>query len=655
MQPAVLWTPSPERVRNAHLTRFTEHVRSRYRLPDSSYRSLYRWSVEEPASFWRELWEYSAFIASRPPDVVERPATDGGIRGARWFEGARLNFAENLLRTCGSTAALIAVNERGERSQLSFDELRARTARLAAHFRSIGVMPGDRVAAFVPNCPEAVIGMLAASACGAIWSSCSPEFGVRAVVDRFSQTEPVVFIAHDGYTYGGKRFDSIARVREIAKSLPTSRQTIIIPYLDPNVSTESIPRSMRIDSILDSQDPVPELRFEQLPFDHPVYILFSSGTTGVPKCIVHGAGGTLVQHMKELLLHTDLHEGDRIVYYTTTGWMMWNWLVSSLAAGATVVLYEGSPFHPSPAALWDICEREEVAVFGTSARYLAALEKTGYKPRENLALSSLRTILSTGSPLAPASFDYVYRDIKSDVCLSSISGGTDIVSCFALGCPTEPVYRGELQVRGLGMKVEVWNPDGRPLVGEPGELVCTAPFPSMPVFFWNDPSGGKYKSSYFDHYPCVWRHGDWAMLTERETVVIFGRSDATLNPGGVRIGTAEIYRQLEPLPEILESLVIGQPWDDDMRIILFVKLRPEILLDDPLRARIKEAIRSGCSPKHLPAKIIAVPDIPRTMSGKTVELAVRDIVCGREPKNRDALANPEALEYFRDLPELREA
>ena len=652
-EPALLWTPSPERVAGANLTKFASIVADRHKLADSSYQSLYRWSVMDRAAFWKEVWEFCGVVASRPPDVVERPARDGGIRGTRWFEGSKLNFAENLLRHRGPGIALVSTDERLRRRTTTFDDLYAKVARLAHHFRAIGVRPGDRVAGFVPNCEEAVISMLAATACGAIWSSCSPEFGVRAVLERFGQIEPVVFVAHDGYSYAGKSLDSLKRIQEIVSLLPTVKETLIISSLEPDPDVSAIPRARRINDILIGEK-IPPLLFEQLPFDHPIYILYSSGTTGAPKCIVHGAGGTLLQHLKELVLHTDLKPGSTIFYYTTCGWMMWNWLVSSLAVGATVVLYDGSPFHPSGSVLWDLCDREKIEIFGTSARYISALEKKNLVPRRSHSLSSLKTVLSTGSPLAESSFEYLYRDVKQDLCVSSISGGTDIVSCFALGAPTMPVYRGELQVRGLGMSVEVFNDEGEAIIDTPGELVCTAPFPSMPVFFWNDPTGEKYRTSYFSQYKDVWRHGDWALLTPRGTMVIYGRSDATLNPAGVRIGTAEIYRELEPLSEILESLLIGQPWDGDVRIVLFIKLREGVALDDSLVSRIRFAIRTGCSPRHVPDKIIAVPDIPRTISGKIVEIAVRDIVAGREIKNRDALANPEALEYFKNLPELKE-
>ncbi|HWP94555.1 MAG TPA: acetoacetate--CoA ligase [Gammaproteobacteria bacterium] len=643
----MLWRPSPERVARANLTRFMDFVRGEYEPELASWPALYRWSVEQPEKFWPAVWAFCGIRASRTWDRV----LENGDRmpGARWFTGARLNFAENLLRYRDDRPALVFRDEHGARLVLTYRELYTRVARVAAGLRAAGVGPGDRVAGFLPNRPETVIAMLAATSLGAIWSSCSPDFGANGVLDRFGQIRPKVLFAADGYWYNGKAYDSLQRVAAVIEQLPDIERVVIVPYLSER---PDITRLRNACLLAEFEVDATDIPFAQLPFDHPVYILYSSGTTGLPKCIVHGAGGTLIQHLKELVLHTDLQRDDTIFYFTTCGWMMWNWLVSALATGATVVLYDGSPFHPGPEALWRLAEEEGVSVFGTSAKYLAALEKAGCRPRELSPLTRLRTILSTGSPLLPESFDFVYRDIKADVCLSSISGGTDIVSCFALGNPLLPVHRGELQCRGLGMKVEIFDESGRPVRGVKGELVCTAPFPSMPVGFWNDADGTKYRNAYFTRFPNVWCHGDWAELTPRDGLVIYGRSDAVLNPGGVRIGTAEIYRQVEKLPEVLESLAVGQDWKGDVRVVLFVRLREGVMLDEALKERIRRVIRDNTTPRHVPAKIIAVPEIPRTLSGKIVELAVRDVIHGRPVKNTDALANPRALEHFRDIPEL---
>jgi len=645
-----LWTPSPARVLQANLTAFLAFLRTEGFGSFADYGALYRWSVESPEKFWPAVWDFCGMVASRRWDRV---AVDlDQMPGARWFEGARLNFAENLLRFRDDQPAVIFWNESGARRRLSFAELFAGVSRLAAALREAGVAPGDRVAAWMPNIPETLIAMLAAASLGAAWSSCSPDFGTKGVLDRFGQIQPKVLFTVDGYCYGGKRIELSERVREVAKQLPATEKIVVIGYLEaePALPTANAARYVEFAAA----GPSPQIPFEQLPFDHPLYILYSSGTTGLPKCMVHGAGGTLLQHLKELVLHTDLKRSDRIFYYTTCGWMMWNWLVSSLAAGATVVLYDGSPIHPKRDILFDLAGQERLTVFGTSAKYLAMIEKEGLAPRESHDLSALRTILSTGSPLAPHSFDYVYEKVKRDVCLSSISGGTDIVSCFALGNPIGPVYRGEIQTRGLGMKVEIFNDAGELVRGEKGELVCTRPFPSMPIGFWNDPGGKKYRAAYFEDYPGVWRHGDWAELTAHDGLIIHGRSDATLNPGGIRIGTAEIYRQVEQFEEVVESLVIGQDWGGDLRIVLFVRLRDGISLSSELKERMRKCIRENASPHHVPRKIIQVADIPRTISGKITELAVREVLHGLPVKNRDALANPEALELFRDLPELRE-
>ena len=642
-----LWTPSPERIREANLSRFLDHVRRECDPHVASQKALYEWSIAHPEKFWPQVWAFCGAKASRPWEQV---LVDGGkMPGAKWFIGSRLNFAENLLRYRDERPALVFRGENGERAALSYAELYRQVAGCADALRKSGVKTGDRVAGFMPNRHETVIAMLAATSLGAVWSSCSPDFGINGVLDRFGQIEPKVLVTADGYHYAGKRIDSLERIRGVLEKLPSVRQVVVVPYASPKPDISTLPRAVLWKDFLTD---AAEVRFEPLPFDHPVYIMYSSGTTGVPKCIVHGAGGTLLQHLKELVLHTDLKREDVLFYFTTCGWMMWNWLVSGLAVGATLLLYDGSPFHPTHDSLWKIAEEEGISIFGTSAKYLSAAEKFGVKPREHHELARLRTLTSTGSPLLPENSEYVYRDIKRDLCLCSISGGTDIVSCFALGNPTLPVYAGELQCRGLGMAVEIWDEDGKPLRGEPGELVCVKPFPSMPVFFWNDPEGKKYHEAYFEHFPGVWRHGDWAALTEHDGLVIYGRSDATLNPGGVRIGTAEIYRQVEKLPEIIESLVVGQEWEGDVRVILFVRLREGAALDEALVTRIRKTIRDNTTPRHVPAKIIAVPDIPRTISGKITELAVRNVIHGKPVKNTDALANPQALDFYRNLPDL---
>jgi acetoacetyl-CoA synthetase len=641
-----VFTPGTLRLADANLTRFMQRLAGRGRRFEG-WDALWRWSVSEPAAFWEAWFEHSGVIAERAPGAV---LVDGHrMPGARWFPGTRLNFAENLLRCQGREAALVFVNERGARREISWDALRSEVARVAAGLREAGVGPGDRVAGFMPNLPEAIVAMLATACVGATWTSCSPDFGVPGVLDRFGQVKPKVLFTADGYVYAGKTLDSLAPVGQLLAALTGVERVVVVPYVSERPDLSALPRPMRYG---DFGRPGAALAFERLPFDHPLYILYSSGTTGTPKCIVHGAGGTLLQHLKEHQLHTDVKPGDRLFFFTTCGWMMWNWLASGLASGATLVLYEGSPFHPDPSVLWEMAAAEGVTIFGTSPKYLSALEKSGYRPHERVSLARLRTLLSTGSPLAPEQYDFVRDAIGPDVQLCSISGGTDIVSCFALGNPLLPVYRGELQCRGLGMKVEVWDDDGRPVTGERGELVCTAPFPSMPVGFWNDPDGARYRAAYFERFPGVWHHGDYAVLTERGGLVILGRSDAVLNPGGVRIGTAEIYRPVEQLDEVLESLVIGQDWGNDVRVVLFVRLRQGVEISDALRERIRGAIRRNATPRHVPAKIIAVPEIPRTRSGKIVELAVREIVHGRPVKNTEALANPEALEHFRGLPEL---
>jgi acetoacetyl-CoA synthetase len=632
------------------MTRFIKFVRDEAGPVIPDYPALYQWSIDHPEAFWPSVWCFCDIKASQPwHTVLKQPAT---MPGARWFEGARLNFAENLLRRRDNHPALIFWSEDYQRRNFSYAELYTAVAQLANTMRANGINVGDCVAGYLPNIPETIIAMLATTSIGAIWSSCSPDFGVTGAVERFSQIEPKLLFCADGYYFKGGRLDSTARVAEIAKALPTLQRVIVFPYLNNAPDIRPIPKATHYRDFI-AGNTATQIVFEQLPFDHPLYILYSSGTTGLPKCIVHGAGGTLIQHLKELVLHTDLKPDDRIFYYTTCGWMMWNWLVSSLATGATVMLYDGSPFHPNPEILFDFAEQEGISIFGTSAKYLSALEKSGALPGKHHNLNRLRTMLSTGSPLAPESFEFVYRDIKSDLQLSSISGGTDIVSCFALGNPLLPVYRGELQCRGLGMKVAIYDEQGKPIHNAAGELACEAPTPSMPIYFWNDPQCKRYHAAYFERFPGIWAHGDYAALTEHDGLIVYGRSDAALNPGGVRIGTAEIYRQVEKLPEVVESIAIGQEWRDDVRIILFVRLRDDVELSEELSNRIKTTIRNNTTPRHVPTKIIQVADIPRTISGKIVELAVRNIVHNRPITNTEALANPEALEFYRNLVELQ--
>jgi acetoacetyl-CoA synthetase len=643
-----LWRPGRERIAASRISAFMREANARYGVALADYASLHAWSIAERAHFWRLLWDF-ARVRGAPGEVV----LEHGDRmpGARWFRDARLNFAENLLRRRDDGDAIVFRGEDRVRARWTHRKLYDEVSRVAQALREAGIRPGDRVAAIIPNMPEAVIAMLATASLGATWCSCSPDFGVRGVVDRFGQIEPRVLFAVEGYYYNGKTHDCREKLRAIMAEIPSIEWLVLVPYAQLDAQAPALPRARRWDELTAGRAAC-EIAFERLPFDHPLYILFSSGTTGVPKCIVHGAGGTLLQHLKEHVLHTDVRRDDRVYYFTTCSWMMWNWLVSALAAEATLLLYDGSPFHPGPHALFDYADEERMTAFGASAKYLESVAKSGIVPRTTHRLDSVRTMLSTGSPLAPESFDFVYGQIKSDLCLSSISGGTDIISCFALGSPILPVWRGELQCRGLGMAVEVWNDEGVPVRGEKGELVCVKPFPSMPVRFWNDPDGAKYRAAYFERFPGVWHHGDYAEVTSHDGLVIYGRSDAVLNPGGVRIGTAEIYAQVEQLDEVLESLVIAQDWGNDVRVVLFVRLREGLSLDDALADSIRRRIRENTTPRHVPAKILQVADIPRTKSGKLVELAVRNVVHGRPVKNIEALANPDALEHFRDRPEL---
>jgi len=638
-----LWSPSPARAAATRLRAFAEVVGAPH-----EYAALHRWSIDRPEEFWAALWRFAGVVGDRsgPVGVGLDRMGPPGVDGPRWFPDARLNFAENLLRP-GPGPAVIALREGGERREVDRPALARLAARVASALRRAGVQPGDRVAAYLPNTLEAVAGMLGAASIGAIWSSCSPDFGVAGVVDRFGQIAPTVLLAVDGYRYAGKAIDLRARLAAVIRQLPSVVQLVVIPYLADEPDIGAIPRATPWEEWLGTEAENP---FVRLPFDHPLYILYSSGTTGLPKCMVHGAGGTLLQHLKEHLLHCDLTPRDRICYYTTTGWMMWNWLASALATGATIVLYDGAALAPEPAVLWNLVADESVTVFGTSAKYLALAEKSGLEPGRTHDLTALRSLLTTGSPLAGSSYDYVYSRIKLDVHLANISGGTELISCFALGVPTEPVWRGELQGPGLGMAVDTFDAAGKPVRGSPGELVCTRPFPSMPVAFWNDPDGAKYRAAYFSTFPGVWRHGDWAEITEHGGFIIYGRSDATLNPGGVRIGTAELYRVVERHPEVLESLAIGHDTGTvDVRIVLFVKLREGLRLDDALAERIRRGLRDEASPHHVPWRIIQVADLPRTISGKLSELAVRAVVHGQPVANVEALANPEALELFRDL------
>ena len=659
-----LWSPSPERIASARITAFTEQLRAKYwqRFPD--YWSLWRWSIANKEVFWRELWDFCGIKG----DKGERTLVDGHLMpGAQWFPDAQLNFAENLLKKRGSEDAFVFWNEQGDRQRLSFDELHESVAHVQHALRERGVVAGDRIASILPNIPDAAIAMLGTTSLGAVWSSSSPDFGVQGVLDRFTQIAPKVLFAVNGYFYNGKIVDTRDKVREIAARLPSLEVVVWVEYvadlpvgavpprLMPTVTPSSRGGTAPTAEILWSQfiaNSASEIAFPRFPFNHPLVIVYSSGTTGPPKCMVHSVGGTLLQHVKEHVLHSDVHDADRIFYFATTGWVMWNWLISGLASGATCLLYDGSPFADRGRILWDFAETERCTLFGTSAKYIDALKKANVVPRRTHQLPALHALLSTGSPLLPDSFDYVYQCVKSDLHLASISGGTDIMACFALGNPTLPVYRGELQCLGLGMATDVFDDNGQSLRCEMGELVCTQTFPSLPLYFMNDDDGSRYRASYFERFPGLWCHGDWCQITEHGGMVIVGRSDATLNPGGVRIGTAEIYRQVETLDEVVEAIVIGQNFQGDARVVLFVKLADDRSLDDALIDKIKQRIRENTTPRHVPAKVVQVPDIPRTKSNKIVELAVRDVVHGRNVKNIEALANPEALEFFRNRVEL---
>jgi len=644
-----MWQPSPERIRSTNLAQFMAGLAERPGRSFNDYHDLYAWSVDDIEAFWEAVWDFCGVIheGSRRPVLVDGEK----MPGACFYPEARLNFAENLLRRRDDHDAIVFWGEDKVRRRVSYGDLYDLVSRTAAALADLGVGEGDRVAGFMPNMPEAVVAMLASASLGAIWSSCSPDFGVQGVLDRFGQIEPKVLFCPDGYHYNGKVIDSLERVRAFAPQLASLKRVVVVSYLAEKPALDGLAKGVAFADFI-APHKAGEIAFHRGPFNRPLYIMYSSGTTGRPKCIVHGAGGTLLQHLKEHKLQCDVRRDDRVFYFTTCGWMMWNWLVSALACEATLLLYDGSPFYPSGNILYDFMEAEKGTLFGTSAKYIDACNNAGVDPAASHDLSHLRTVTSTGSPLVPEGFDYVYRHIKSDVCLSSIAGGTDIVGCFMGGNPIGPVWRGEIQARHLGMAVQVFDEQGRAVEGEKGELVCVKPFPSMPVSFWNDPDGARYRGAYFETYPGIWHHGDFIELSEHGGIIVYGRSDATLNPGGVRIGTAEIYRQVERLAEVEESIVIGQDWQGDVRVVLFVKLRPGRELDEALTKTIKAEIRAGCTPRHVPAKVLQVADIPRTKSGKIVELAVRDVVHGRSVKNRDALANPEALDLFAGRAEL---
>ena len=645
-----VWTPSQKQIDRSQMTKFIKYVNLSHHLSLKNYDDLYSWSIQDIPSFWESVWEFCEVKYSTPySEIVDDTSK---MPGAKWFTGSQLNYAENLLRFKDSKPAIIFKGENQNPSILTYHDLNEEVKKVAYALRNMGIVKGDRVAGFIPNMPEAVIAMLASASIGAIWSSSSPDFGIKGVLDRFAQIEPKVLFAADGYFYNGKRFNSLDKLEGILKALPSIENVVIVPYTRHQADISSIQNAIHYKDFLPVCK-VPEINFEQLPFDHPLYIMYSSGTTGLPKSIVHGAGGTLIQHLKELCLHTDLTRDDTIIYFTTCGWMMWNWLVSSLAIGATIVLYDGSPFHPDSGAMWKMAQDFKITVFGTSAKFIASSQSIGEKPKEKYMLNELKTILSTGSPLIEENYDFVYENIKEDVQLSSISGGTDIISCFALGNPILPVHRGELQCRGLGMDVQSFDSDGNLVINKKGELICASAFPSMPVYFWNDPDGTKYQQAYFNTYPGVWHHGDYIMINNLGGIKIFGRSDATLNPGGIRIGTAEIYRVVENFSEVTDSLVVGQKWGDDERVILFVKLTEGTSLHNEFIQKIKKTIRSECSPRHIPKKIIVIADIPYTINGKKVEIAVKKIIHGEDVPNRDSLANPESLKFYQNLPDLQ--
>ena len=647
----LLWKPSEERIKSSNMHRFMSFINDKYHRNFTEYDPLYMWSIENIPDFWASMWEFAGIKASKSYDEVIDDVTK--MPGARWFSGARLNFAENLLRYRDDQAALIFKGESPDVRKMTYAGLYDEVAGVAKSLREAGIQAGDRVVGFMPNMPETIIAMLAATSIGAVWSSCSPDFGIKGVLDRFGQIRPRVLFSADGYSFKGRSFDSLERVSVILKELPTIKKVVVVPYTEQNPDISGVPNAVLYGDFK-SSEPNLKIDFEQLPFDHPLYVMYTSGTTGLPKCMVQSAGGILINQLKELMLHTDLKREDAIFYFTTCGWMMWNWLAASLGVGASLVLFDGNPFHPDPAALWKLAQDEKITVFGTSAGYITALQNAGVRPGREYNLTPLKAVLSTGSPLSEENFEFVYRDIKEDIQLASISGGSDINGCFALGNPMGPVYAGELQCRGLAMDVKTFDENGKSVINQQGELVCAAPVPSMPIYFWDDPDNEKYRNAYFDVYPNIWRHGDFMTVNDRGGVVIHGRSDATLKPGGVRIGTADIYRLAEQLEEIEDSLVVGQNWKNDVRVILFVQLAEGFDLTEDMKKKIKKTIRTGASPRHVPAKIIAVPEVPYTLNMKKVELAVKKVIHNQPVLNKDALRNPEVLDCYANLKELQE-